>query len=137
MKRLFENSTVSLDYYESEHLIVQRWFGELSEDQYKENMLIVVNCMQQLPLLHFNAVYPNLTFPITPDLQGWTAENIFIPISINKKELKKTAFIVPKEVYEQIIIEFIGIEQTMEENQNSFETQYFTSEKEAFQWFNL
>jgi len=75
-----------------------------------------------------------LTFPIVPDLQEWTAENVFIPTK--HKGLKKAAFIVPQEVYEQIIIEFLSIEQTMEENQNLFETKYFTSEQEAFEWFN-
>jgi len=134
MKRLFENSTFSLDYDESKSLIVQRWFGDLDEKQYKENMLILVDWVQQLPPVHFNIVYPNLTFTIAPDLQEWTAENVFIPTK--HKGLKKAAFIVPQEVYEQIIIEFLSIEQTMEENQNLFETKYFISEQEAFEWFN-
>jgi hypothetical protein len=134
MKRLFENSTFSLDYDESKSLIVQHWFGDLDEKQYKENMLILVEWVQQLPPVHFNIVYPNLTFPIVPDLQDWTAENVFIPTK--RKGLKKAAFIVPQEVYEQIIIEFLSIEQTMEESQNLFETKYFISEQEAFQWFN-
>jgi hypothetical protein len=134
MKRLFENSTFSLDYDESKSLIVQHWFGDLDEKQYKENMLILVDWVQQLPPVHFNIVYPNLTFTIAPDLQEWTAENIFIPTK--HKGLKKAAFIVPQKVYEQIIIEFLSIEQTMEESQKLFETKYFISEQEAFQWFN-
>lgn len=67
-------------------------------------------------------------------MQEWTAKNVFIPTK--HKGLKKAAFIVPQEVYEQLTVEFLSVEQTMEENQNLFQTQYFTSEQEAFQWFN-
>lgn len=134
MQRIFENSTLILDYDEEQSLIIQRWLGELTEDVYKENMNILVEWVMKLPQVHFNIVYPNLTFTITPDLQEWTAENVFVPTK--HKGLQKAAFIVPQEVYEQIVVEFLSIEQTMEENQNLFETRYFTSEKEAYLWFS-
>ncbi len=134
MQRLFENSTFLLDYDASKSLIIQYWFGKLIQEQYKENMLIFVEWVLKLQDVNFNLVYPNLEFSITPDLQDWTQENVFIPIK--HKGLKKVAFIVPQVVFEQIIIEFISVEQTMEENLNFFETQYFSSEQEAYQWFN-
>jgi hypothetical protein len=133
MQRLFENSTLILDYDEEQSLIVQRWFGELTEEKYKENMNVLVEWVLQLPPVHFNIVYPNLHFLITPDLQEWTRENVFLPTK--HKELKKAAFIVPQVVFDQIMVEFLSVEQTMEENLNLFETRYFTSEKDAYIWF--
>jgi hypothetical protein len=133
MKRLFENPTLTLDYDEEQSLIIQRWFGELTEGTYKENMNILVEWILKLPPVSFNIVYPNLTFPITPDLQEWTSENVFI--ATKHKGLKKAAFIVPKLVYDQLVIEFLSIEQTMEENLNLFQTRYFTTEQDAFEWF--
>lgn len=56
--------------------------------------------------------------------------------AIKHKGLKKTAFIVPENVFEQIIVEFLSVEQTMEEGLDLFETQYFTSEQNAYKWFN-
>ncbi|WP_143090968.1 hypothetical protein [Thermoflexibacter ruber] len=97
-------------------------------------MNILVEWVMKLPPVHFNIVYPNLMFTITPDLQEWTVENVFFPTK--HKGLQKAAFIVPQEVFDQLIVEFLSIEQTMEENQNLFETKYFTSEKEAYLWFS-
>ncbi len=134
MKRIFENSVFSLDYDENKSLIIQRWFRVLNEQQYKESMQTLVGWIQKLPPVRFHMVYPSLTFSITPELQEWTAENVFIPAK--QKGLQKVAFIVPKEVYDDIITEFISIEQTMEEGQNLFETKYFYSEQDAIQWFN-
>ncbi|MCS6822033.1 MAG: STAS/SEC14 domain-containing protein [Microscillaceae bacterium] len=134
MQTLFENSTFAIDYDEQRSLIIQRWFGDLTEEQYKENMKILVEWILKLPPVHFNLVYPNLNFPITPELQEWTKSNVFLAVDRHKR-LKKAAFIVPQEVFDQIVTEFLSVEQTMEENFDLFETRYFTSEKDAYMWF--
>lgn len=134
MKVLFDNSTLSLAYDEAKSLIVQNWFGELTEEIYKQNMMHLVDIVLSLPPVHHNLVYPNLTFIIPPDLQQWTVDNVFEPTQ--HKGLEKVAFIIPKTVFEQMFnIEFMSVEQTMDESCGLFATRYFVSEEEAFKWF--
>jgi hypothetical protein len=136
MKNIIANSTFSIDYDESKSLAAQKWFGDLSEDEYKSNMYIwldfVLSCEQ---VIKFNILYPNLDFTITIELQEWTNENI---TSITgHKGIEKVAVLVPQEVFDQIMISFLAIEQTMDETKQLFETRYFTSEEEAMNWFGI
>lgn len=47
---------------EEKSLIVQRWFGDLDEEQYKSNMLSLVEWVVKLPPVHFNIIYPQSDF---------------------------------------------------------------------------
>ncbi|MCS6968959.1 MAG: STAS/SEC14 domain-containing protein [Cytophagales bacterium] len=134
MQRLYETHNFTLDYDPHRSLAIQHWFGNMTEEEYKANMHILVEWMLKLPGVRFTLVYPNLNFPITPDLQEWTKLNVFEPTA--HKGLEKAAFIVPPAVFEQIMIEFLSVEQTMEEAHGIFQVKYFTSEEEAFKWFS-
>lgn len=133
MRKIFENSTMRLTYDQERSLIVQHWSGDMTEQDYKSNMLALVDCILRLPPVHFNIVYPNLSFSISPHLQEWTKDHVFM--ATRHKELRKAAFIVPQMVLDQLVIAFLGVEQTMEETDKLFETRYFTTEQDAFEWF--
>jgi hypothetical protein len=135
MQTIFTNDTFSIEYDETRSLAVQRWYGDMSEEAYKAGLLIWLDFILNNPPIRYNIVYPNLSFVITIELQDWTNKNIS-SISTSKG-IEKAAIIVPQAVLDQIVVEFLAIEQIMDDTKAAFETRYFTSEVEALQWFGL
>jgi hypothetical protein len=134
MKRIFENSTFSFDFDESRALCVQHWYGESDISSYQNDMIKLKDLVLELPRLEAAVIYPNLSFSISPELQEWTHNNISSAIA--EKFIKKCAVIVPKEVFDALNIEFLAIEQLVDETPNQSQFKYFTNENDAFVWFN-
>ncbi len=139
MQNLIKNPTFSLDYDPENDIFIQKWYGDLSENQYKQNMLDMLSLAQKLnqqkPTESYHLVYPNLNFIIPPELQEWTNEHIFSKAV--EVGLKKVAFVVPESVMEDIHVEFLSIEQTINEAINTgkrFITYYFSDENKAIEW---
>ncbi len=133
MNRIFENSTFSFDFDESRALCVQHWYGETDANSYQNDMITFKELVLKLPRFDAAIIYPNLSFSISPELQEWTHQNISSAIA--GKFIKKCAVIVPKEVFDALNIEFLAIEQLVEETPNQSQFKYFTSENDAFEWF--
>lgn len=133
MKLIFVSDNLELYHDPEKELIVQKWFGDLDDGLYKENMLQMIKLIAKLPQIHYHVIYPNLNFSIDPQLQEWTQDNIFLSKEVSR--FKKAAFIVPPKVFEELVIEFLSVEQTLDENLDLFKKEYFVKLEDAYKWF--
>lgn len=115
-------------------LIIQVWHQvEIVEKEYKENMLAVRDANLKFGNIQKQLVYPNLLFPIVPELQEWT-DNIFS----STNPVEKVAFIFPKALESEISIPKLSVEQTMEESRMSkSDIRYFFDEQEAKSFLSI
>lgn len=132
MKTLAATLNLKLDYNEEKSFLIQKWRSPLSEARYKSSMRLLMNYAYEVHQIKYTLVYPDLTFPISPALQEWTFRNVFVPI--NKIELKKAAFVVPKDVFTFPDLGFIALNQTLDEAHNLFQTEYFPTSDDAADW---
>ena len=115
-------------------MITQIWHQiEISEEEYKENMLAVRDANLKYENIQKQLVYPNLLFPIAPELQEWT-DDIFT----STNSVEKVAFVFPKELKSEFNITQLSVEQTMEESHLSqSEIRYFFDEQEAKSFLSI
>ena len=131
---LKEHKYYTIEFEEAKNIIKVVW-KEASENMtrtdFKEQQIIQTDCIieKKSKLLFIDG--RNFRFLVSPDLQEWT-NNEQIPRAL-KVGLKKTAIILPKELFSQV-----SVEQTMEEEKaKSFETNYFDDEQKARTWLEL
>ncbi|NJO03291.1 MAG: hypothetical protein HC880_17855 [Bacteroidia bacterium] len=130
---MIENDTFSLFHDQENDILIQRWYGHLTEEGYKNNMHWLVEWIIKRAPIKNSLVYPHIDFPIPPDLQEWTLTHVFLPTA--NKGFLKAAFIIPEEMNGKIDINLLSVEQTMDESEGLFETRYFIREEDARAWF--
>ncbi|TAG40730.1 MAG: STAS/SEC14 domain-containing protein, partial [Cytophagia bacterium] len=114
-------------------LLIERWYGNITDENYKEGMLLLVEKILFFQPIRRIMVYPNLNFLISPDLQKWMIDNVFEPTNVNKVE--KIAFFIPDNLLEKVMIEFLAVMRIMEDTRkDAYQLKYFDDEDEAYRW---
>lgn len=130
---IYESEVFKIELYRHQDLLVQHWFGPLTEETYKANMeSLVQHTLANKPIYRM-LVFPHTSFVISPALQEWTNAHIFAVMTENP--LQKVAFVFPEAFRSIISIEHLAIEQTMEENKGKkYQIHYFFNRIEAKNW---
>lgn len=136
---IISNEVLDLFYEPDKYLIIQRWKGGgLDEDKFKEAVLAVNEQGERMADMGMKIVYeiivPQFSFMVPPDLQEWAAEQT--KDVIKKVGLKKIAVVIPPAIQEQLNIEALSVEQTVEEMAKiGVEYRIVANEAEARKWF--
>ncbi len=134
MERIIETDILSLDYEPILSLLIERWYGCITNENYKKNMSLLVEKIFLLTPQKI-MVYPNYNFLINPDLQEWMAKNVFEPTKKNQAE--KIAFFMPEDKKETLLIQILAVIRIMEDEKSTYQIQYFYDEDEAYKWLLL
>ncbi|GIV39074.1 MAG: hypothetical protein KatS3mg033_0874 [Thermonema sp.] len=134
------SSEVMEMFYEPDNfLIIQRWKGGgLDEEKFKQTILQVNEQGERMANMGMKVFYeiivPQFSFMVPPDLQEWAAEQT--KEVIKKVGLQKIAVVIPTAVQEQLNIEALSVEQTVEEMAKiGVAYRIVGSEAEARGWF--
>ena len=115
LKLIWKNESEQLNYHIATYkALVQEWATIV---QTQKPMAILINTKKHLVI-------------IEPKLQTWFANEIFPKYT--QSGMKKLVFLTSQDFISQL-----SIEQTMEMERNddlSFQTRYFTDEKDGFDW---
>ncbi len=134
MTILYESKYQQIIFYPEVSLLENIWYpksASMNDQEYQAEMYQLSTFFkthlpekQLIDTLYF-------LFPISPDLQHWTDENILKPHSKSTR-LKKVALLMSTEIFSQV-----SIEQTMEEPHGRlFNTRYFDDKDSARAWLN-
>ncbi len=128
---VYKSKYLQVAYHREYQLVEMTWLPAtqtMNKEDYKHESL---NCLDVTLQFSPSKIINNATdlyFPISPELQEWTNQNIF-PLSL-EKGLTRAAFVVSKEIISQL-----SIEQIMEEDiGQKFISKYFDSISEAKEW---
>ncbi|TAE74936.1 MAG: hypothetical protein EAZ85_03600 [Bacteroidetes bacterium] len=132
MERLIENEVLSLDYEPTLSLFIERWYGHVTDQNFKASLLLLVKHLLLLKPIKKIMVYPNFNYLIKPTMQEWMLENVFNPSRPNQSE--KIAFFIPQNMEEKILVELLAVMRVMEDTKGSYQIKYFYDEDQAYQW---
>ena len=128
--KVFENELLTMSYEKSDNLYVEKWqptTKDMTEEQWKETRLKLMDVFVQYNADKILALSENFYFVITPELQGWLAENITKKVG---HRVKKIAITVPAEIFSEV-----SVQQLMDEKETGeLHTKYFGDEEEARAW---
>jgi len=136
---IISNEVMEMFYEPGNSLLIQRWKGtELEEEKFKQTILQIKEQGERIATMGMQVLYqiivPQFNFMIPPALQEWAAEQS--KEVIQKVGLKKIAVVIPSEIQEQLSVEALSIEQTVEEMANiGVEYRVVEDEAAARQWF--
>ena len=133
--KVFENKFVIISFNKELSLMDFLWNKETKEAKEEDYKDWNTNLAQQVTKYKPKYVLSDNTnyfFPIIPELQEWSVENIFVPMT--NAGVKKLAMIVSKEFIAQISLEQFSDE--AEESNAGFVTKYFENKEEAMEWFS-
>lgn len=137
---MIESDVLDMIYEPDQQLLIQRWKGaELTNEKYKNAILQILEHGKRMAelgmFIRYEIIFPQFNFIISPELQEWSAQVSYE--IIRQSGLKKLAVVIPKEVQEQIHIEALSVEQTIEEMAKiGVEYRVVASEAEARKWFS-
>jgi len=130
---LYRNKYQAISYIERFSILRMEYFPEtinMSDEEYQTELLNWFGYLERTHVAKAVRNQKKLQFSITPDLQLWVADNIFVKIA--QTQLKKVAFVVSEALFTKV-----SIEQMMDENKDaqSFILKYFDDE-DALEWLN-
>lgn len=120
--------------YDADHNIGYQLYkenttAEMTEEEYKQEMLKVVELCRIYKVHNLLADTRNFLFIITPEVQEWTDKYVFA----TNIYLKKFALIVSEDFISQL-----ALEQVIEDGASaSFETRFFSDIGKAQEWIKL
>ena len=128
--RVFEHSTLCIDYFkEDDFLLVKRFVSDSSDqDEFKkiinEWRMTIEKYKPQKQLID----YSDYSFSITPELQQYINNQLMKPAY--EAGVRKVAFLISHDLFAQMTIE-----KTMQKNnEEMFEIKYFDNFKKAKDW---
>lgn len=130
MEKIFEDKFQIINYYPNNSIFACIWQNtdEMKDDDYKNGLRKQVELVEKYKVKKELFDTTNFTFPITPDLQEWTDNEIYT----KKHELgvKQFALVVTSEMLAQL-----SLEQALEEGKaHLFNPKFFDSRDEALQF---
>lgn len=119
-------------YFEDDNKLIRTVWNEnsakLTKDLYQKEMSEYAAQVEKNKPSRLMVDSQKFFFPITPDLQEWTNNQIFPRVLA--AGLRKVAIILTPDIISQM-----SLEQTMEEDTGlQFQTKYFDSEEESRKW---
>ncbi|WP_038032804.1 hypothetical protein [Thermonema rossianum] len=136
---IISSEVMEMFYEPDKSLLVQRWKGGgLDEEKFKQTIQQINKQGERIATMGMKVVYeiivPQFSFMIPPDLQEWAAEQS--KEVIKKVGLQKIAVVIPTAIQEQLNIEALSVEQTVEEMAKiGVAYRIVGSEAEAREWF--
>jgi len=126
---VFEDKITKISYEKKYSLIIidRKAAADLSEDEYKKDVLNWADCLQKYKPSRQLVNEKEFKYSVVPDLQIWVNQVLVAPAI--KDGMKKVAFVVADDIFPQV-----SIEQLMEENKLPLEMKYFQTQKEARAW---
>ncbi len=131
-REVFRNEFLSIDYIKPNNFAKLNWKKNTSNasaldfKQWNINLIKKIEEYKPSLLLSDNRDY---LFTIFPELQEWSVENVFIPMS--KAGVRKLAMLVSSDIFAQV-----SLEQFADESQDDtdIDTKYFENIIEAENW---
>jgi hypothetical protein len=128
---VYNSKYLNLAFFAEQQLIELTWLPSTDYMMPEEYMQENLNFLDIVLTFHPRKAIVNTTnmlFPIAPELQEWTNQEIF-PASL-EIGLNKVAFVISQELIPQL-----SIEQTMDEHKGvKFATRYFENKAHAEEW---
>ena len=128
---VYESEKMQIVHHEDSQILEQILsHGEDDEEIFKAEVLDFLNYMESCKPRRTLWDMRNLSFIVSPDLEGWIDENI------NAKEV---AFGIEREAFiiSDVYAAEIGVEETMENEFGAqLNTSYFISREEAIAWLS-
>ncbi|WP_157558282.1 hypothetical protein [Microscilla marina] len=128
---LYQNKFVKITYDQEARICIGNWTEETSTataDDFKEWNQRLVEKIEQYKPMGFLANTLNYKFIITPDLQEWSATNVFGRFA--KAGVIRIALTVPEDFYSQV-----ALEQFVDEYEGRrIKNRYFSDLGEAKTW---
>lgn len=132
MKEEVLNLKFAKHYYDKEHKFLEQvWENESEEmenEDFKSAMLAYVGLYSKYDINYVLVDSRKMGFVVTPELQDWVNMNV---LSALIPYVKKIAFLMPSDIFEQV-----AIQQAMEEQKDELPIQakYFDSDEDAKNW---
>ncbi|TAF31366.1 MAG: hypothetical protein EAZ57_05530 [Cytophagales bacterium] len=128
---IYKSKCLELNFFEEHKLIEMVWQDatvRMTEAELKAECYNYLDKILNHKPQKVLADTRKLLFPIAPELQVWINTEILGPAFATG--LRKAAFLISEDLFAQI-----AIEQIMEENDGAqFQTRYFDSREDAFDW---
>ena len=128
---LFKNKYCILSNNEQNKIFDQIWSENteyMSDENYKEIQLKTIDLFKKKLAKKMFIDVKKFNFPIVPDLQKWTVENIINTLA--NAGILKIAYLAPTELFSQV-----SIEQTLKEDEEQiFPYKYFDKKESAMEW---
>ncbi len=134
METLFSNKFNDIVYNEQNGIhyhITKEATSSMSEQEFREMLLNWKKVMSESQVKLILVDNRNFQFPISPELQTWTAQNISTPV-LALDSVQKFCFVLPEEFIAQLSISQL----TSESNNISQAEQlkYFANPEQAEEW---
>ena len=132
MKEIYNSYGMIVSYLEETSFFKQSFTPETknwTDNSYKEQFEEYAKLIREYKPLYIIVDTQNFMFSVIPEIQVWQS-NYINPL-ISEIGVKKIAMLMNDDFITQI-----SIEQTLEENEenNSWETKFFSNEDEAITW---
>lgn len=131
-KLVYQNHYISIVVEEENHLLIDTWNEQsenLSIEEFKDLLLKFKEMVMENKVANVITDVSLFMFPMTPDLQEWSVDNITIPL-LKESNYSQHAFVMPKDFIASLAIEQF----TDETNKNAVPTRYFDNIEEAREW---
>lgn len=129
--RVYESNYLQIDSFEEERLLELTWLSatkDMTDEEYKNEHIELLKFMLEIKSEKILGNIKELGFVVSPEIQTWMNENIFIPAM--EAGFNKLAVVMSTEFLPQL-----SIEQVMEEEAGQkITTHYFDSIEEARDW---
>jgi len=127
-------TTFVIHYWiEEQKLLKQIWTNanvSMDTKEFKQEMLEYLTLYDKYDIKFVLVDSREMNYPVVPEIQDWANENIIAKIITR---LKKIAFIMPKDIFEQISIQQ-AMEDSQENDSNEMLTNYFDDDAKAMEW---
>lgn len=126
-----ENKYFKIEVDNTNKLLVDTWFETtrtMTENEFKEQLKIFQSNMLAHQIHHALTDTRNFLFPMTPDVQAWTLDNITRPLKA-AGYYQRHAFLAPHEV-----VASLALEMWADDNLAVADTRYFDDMDEALAW---
>lgn len=126
----YESNFIAISYQEEDAIVTGVWkeaTKTLDDEAFKNDMLAWLKAVQAHQPVNIMAQAREYYHSITPELQLWVNEHILA--NYLEAGVKKLAFVVPSDLFAQV-----SIEQTIDEQQQTFQVKYFEDEQKAKDW---
>lgn len=130
---VFESNYLAVDLTEDKKILTGVWRNidfKFTTDSFKENMLAWFEEAKKIGNINILADAREFTFTIDIDNQSWINKNVIGKYS--EYGVKKLGFLVSPDIFAQV-----SIEQTIEEEEQTFEVCYFEDGQEAVEWLAI
>jgi hypothetical protein len=129
---VYESKFISILYHPEAAIVEGIWKEDtkiLTEDEFKTDMTAWLKAVQANQPVNVLANTREYYHSISPNLQLWINENILAHYMA--AGVRRLGFVVTPDLFAQV-----SIEQTIEEQEQSFAVQYFEDEEKAKAWLS-